>query len=393
MSYVVLARKWRPQNFAELIGQTHCIQTLTNALSKDKVHHAWLFTGTRGVGKTTLARIFTKALNCEKGESAHPCNECNTCQSITRGNFIDFIEVDAASKTGIDNVRELLENVSYSPVSGRYRVYLIDEIHMFSTASFNALLKTLEEPPSHVKFLMATTDPQKLPITILSRCLQLKLSRVESGDIEKHLGRILKAEKIDFEEKSLGFLAHAADGSVRDSLSLLDQAIAMGGGMVNTEVVKQMLGLSEENRLYDAMMALANFDGASLLHEIRAMLKSNTNHQGLMGLWLEYFHQLALYLQLGRGSLNNSRIKDVKRIEQVAKLFGIEEVHLLYHLILQAQAEIKHDPNPTSAFEMLALRMLAFRPEQPHPQKQPPNHLKSPSIKNEKAAEPEKKKT
>jgi DNA polymerase-3 subunit gamma/tau len=375
MSYVVLARKWRPQAFDELIGQQHAVQTLSNALSKDKVHHAWLFTGTRGVGKTTLARIFTKALNCEKGESANPCNQCSTCQSITKGNFIDFIEVDAASRTGVDNVRELLENINYAPVSGRYRVYLIDEIHMFSTASFNALLKTLEEPPAHVKFLMATTDPQKLPITILSRCLQLKLTRVESNDIEAHLQRILSEEKIQFEQDALPFLANAADGSVRDSLSLLDQAIAMGNGEVKTEVVKQMIGLSEESRLYDALMALAKYDGEGLLEETREMLKSNTNYSGLLNIWLEYFHQLALYLQLGKQSLLASRIKDVTRIQEVAKYFSIEEIHLLYHLVFNSQEEIKKASNPAHSFEMLVLRLIAFRPKKEEEKTKIPENL------------------
>ena len=260
MSYQVLARKWRPRKFAEMVGQEHVLRALINALDNDRLHHAYLFTGTRGVGKTTVARIFAKSLNCENGVSAEPCGECSTCMEIDEGRFVDLIEVDAASRTKVEDTRELLDNVQYAPTRGRYKVYLVDEVHMLSAHSFNALLKTLEEPPPHVKFLLATTDPQKLPATVLSRCLQFNLKRMPLPLITGHLETLLKAESIEFEDAALRLLARAADGSMRDALSLLDQSIAFGGGVVNEAEVRTMLGSIEQGHVVELLRALAATD-------------------------------------------------------------------------------------------------------------------------------------
>ncbi|RYF68143.1 MAG: DNA polymerase III subunit gamma/tau, partial [Comamonadaceae bacterium] len=267
MSYLVLARKWRPKRFAELVGQEHVVRALTNALHTGRVHHAFLFTGTRGVGKTTIARIFAKSLNCEQGTSADPCGECETCLAIDAGRYIDLLEIDAASNTGVDNVRELIENAQYMPSRGKYKVYLIDEVHMLSKPAFNALLKTLEEPPGHVKFLFATTDPEKLLVTVLSRCLQFNLKRLDEAQIRGQIVKILGAEGIEADDDAVRQLAHAADGSLRDGLSLLDQAIAYTGGRLDGEAVGAMLGTVDRNRVQALLAALADGDGARLLDE------------------------------------------------------------------------------------------------------------------------------
>jgi DNA polymerase-3 subunit gamma/tau len=271
MSYQVLARKWRPRRFAEVVGQAHVIRVLDNALTRDRLHHAYLFTGTRGVGKTTLARIFAKSLNCEQGVSAEPCGTCSVCREIDDGRFADLLEVDAASRTKVDQTRELLDNVPYAPVRGRYKVYLIDEVHMFSGHSFNALLKTLEEPPPHVKFLLATTDPQKLPVTVLSRCLQFSLRRLLPEEIRDQLGRILQHEGIESEPQALALLARSADGSMRDGLSLLDQAIAYGGGRVAEAEVRAMLGTLSGDRILELTGALARADAPGVLELVARM--------------------------------------------------------------------------------------------------------------------------
>ncbi len=264
MSYQVLARKWRPRKFAELVGQEHVVRALTNALDTGRMHHAYLFTGTRGVGKTTIARIFAKSLNCERGESADPCGECSVCTAVDAGRFVDLLEIDAASNTGVDDVREVIENAQYAPSRGRFKVYLVDEVHMLSKPAFNALLKTLEEPPPHVKFLLATTDPQKLPVTVLSRCLKFNLKRLLPEQISGQMRHILGAENIEYEEAAIGELAHAADGSLRDGLSLLDQAIAYGGGALKADDVRAMLGSVERGQVLGVLQALADGDGTRL---------------------------------------------------------------------------------------------------------------------------------
>src|SRR5215831_2148923 len=268
MSYQVLARKWRPKRFAELVGQEHVVRALSNALDSGRMHHAFLFTGTRGVGKTTIARIFAKSLNCERGVSSNPCGECSACRDIDAGRFVDLLEIDAASNTGVDDVRDLIENAQYAPARGRFKVYLIDEVHMLTRNAFNALLKTLEEPPPHVKFLLATTDPQKLPVTVLSRCLQFNLKRLPSADIAAHLRTILTAEGVTFDAAAVTLVAHAADGSLRDALSLLDQLIAFGGGRVGEAEARAMLGTIDRGHVGRLIDAVSRGDGAALLAEV-----------------------------------------------------------------------------------------------------------------------------
>jgi len=279
MSYQVLARKWRPRNFAEMVGQEHVLRALINALDHDRLHHAFLFTGTRGVGKTTIARILAKSLNCETGMTSRPCGVCSACQEIDAGRFVDLIEVDAASRTGVDDTRELLDNVQYAPSRGRYKVYLIDEVHMLSKNAFNALLKTLEEPPPHVKFLLATTDPQKIPVTVLSRCLQFNLKRLPEGLIAGRITQILDAEKIPYEAPAVQVLAQAADGSLRDGLSLLDQSIAFGGGAVKDAEVRSMLGTIERTHVRGLLEALASRNGALVLKTVAQLDERAPDYQ------------------------------------------------------------------------------------------------------------------
>ncbi len=360
MSYQVLARKWRPQLFSQLVGQEHVVKALSNALDNDRLHHAYLFTGTRGVGKTTLARIFAKSLNCEKGVSAIPCGVCSACREIEEGRFVDLLEVDAASRTKVDQTRELLDNVPYAPVRGRYKVYLIDEVHMFSASSFNALLKTLEEPPPHVKFILATTDPQKVPVTVLSRCLQFNLKRLSREQIEGQLKYILEQEKIGFDEEAVSLLARGADGSMRDGLSLLDQAIAFGAGAVSGSDVRSMLGTIGSDPVYGLVEALANGDGEGLLQRVAEMAELaadfSTSLQDLLGL----LHQLAL-LQTIPG-LKPDEAYDEARLSGFAQALMPEDVQLFYQIGLSGQKELPLAPDPRSGFEMVLLRMLAFKP-------------------------------
>ena len=361
MSYQVLARKWRPRNFAEMVGQEHVVRALSNALDHDRLHHAYLFTGTRGVGKTTLARILSKSLNCETGVSATPCGECSICREIDEGRFVDLLEVDAASKTGVDDTRELLENVPYAPVRGRYKVYLIDEVHMFSGHSFNALLKTLEEPPPHVKFLLATTDPQKVPVTVLSRCLQFNLKRLPLEQIEGQFRHILEAESVDFEPAALGLLARAADGSMRDGLSLLDQAIAFGGGEVKDVDVRSMLGVVASERLPAMLDAVTRADAAAVMAEIGALAEHAPDFAGLLREVVTLLHRVAVLQQVPNAA--PASWGEVERLQALAASLPAEDVQLYYQIALTGQRDLPLAPDTRSAFEMVMLRMLAFHPD------------------------------
>lgn len=360
MAYQVLARKWRPRNFSEMVGQAHVLRALVNALENNRLHHAYLFTGTRGVGKTTIARILSKSLNCEKGVTAHPCGQCTTCQEIDEGRFIDLIEVDAASRTKVEDTRELLENVQYAPTRGRYKVYLIDEVHMLSTHSFNALLKTLEEPPLHIKFLLATTDPQKLPPTVLSRCLQFNLKRLPIEYIAQHLQKILDFEKIDYELPALQLLAQAADGSLRDALSLLDQAIAYGGGHLFSQEVSNMLGTLDHDTVLALVKTLASRDGVSLLQHITQLSEYTPDYFIVLGEILSLLQRVAL-AQVVPNLVDQSSDQDT--ILQLAHHLSPEDVQLFYQIGLLGRRDLPLAPDPKGGFEMILLRMLAFRPE------------------------------
>jgi DNA polymerase III subunit gamma/tau len=360
MSYQVLARKWRPKNYTEMVGQQHVLQALVNALDAQRLHHAYLFTGTRGVGKTTIARIFSKSLNCETGISSTPCGSCGSCLEIDEGRSVDLIEIDAASRTGVDDMRELLENVQYAPTRSRFKVYLIDEVHMLSKHSFNALLKTLEEPPEHVKFLLATTDPQKLPVTVLSRCLQFNLKRMMPSQIQQHLADLLQQEQVETEDQALMLLAHAADGSMRDALSLLDQAIAFGGGAVKTEAVETMLGAISRDYLIRIIQALIAQDATALLQETRTLLERNPDYQRVCSDFIEVFHQMALYLSQAKIQPADGLMQ--QEIMQCADQLSAEEVQLYYQIVLQGRQDLELSPDQSIGFEMLMLRMLAFSP-------------------------------
>lgn len=360
MSYQVLARKWRPQRFNQLVGQDHVVKALTNALDQDRLHHAYLFTGTRGVGKTTLARILAKSLNCETGVTSTPCCQCDSCMEIEQGRFVDLIEVDAASRTKVEQTRELLENVPYAPVRGRYKVYLIDEVHMFSESSFNALLKTLEEPPPHVKFVLATTDPQKVPVTVLSRCLQFNLKRLDREQISAQLEHILQQESMTFESAALTLIARAADSSMRDALSLLDQAIGYGAGQIKTDEVSLMLGLVGADPVLGLLEALADTDGQTLLERIAEMAQASLDFAQALKDLLLALHQLTL-LQTIKGFMPEDQY-DSDRIQELSNRISPEDVQLYYQIALMGQKELYLAPDPRSGFEMILLRMLAFRP-------------------------------
>lgn len=359
MSHTVLARKWRPKNFSELVGQQHVMQALANALDQQRLHHAYLFTGTRGVGKTTIARIFSKALNCEQGMSSTPCGVCSTCRSIDEGRFVDLIEVDAASKTKVEDTRELLDNVQYAPVQGRYKVYLIDEVHMLSKSSFNALLKTLEEPPEHVKFLLATTDPHKLPMTVLSRCLQFNLMRLTPTQIQGHLAMILQQESVPFDEAALTMIAKSADGSARDSLSILDQAIAYGAGEVRYGSVQTMLGLVDQQFTQQILMALAEESADGLKTVIQQLAAMGVDYTALNAQLIESLHQLSL-LQL-LDTVDEQCVLDAGVMQSLRQAFSPERVQLLYQIALLAQQDMALAPDVRIGFEMALLRMLAFQ--------------------------------
>lgn len=355
MSYEVLARKWRPRRFSELVGQEHVSKALINGLDNDRLHHAFLFTGTRGVGKTTIARIFAKALNCEQGVSSEPCGECPICGEVDDGRFVDLIEVDGASKTKVDDTRELLDNVQYAPTRGRYKVYLIDEVHMLSTHSFNALLKTLEEPPPHVKFLLATTDPQKLPVTVLSRCLQFNLKRLEIERIETYLKTLLDSEGVEFDDEAVRLIAAGADGSMRDGLSLLDQAIGNGGGALRIDEVRAMLGAVDRDRLDTLVDSLAAGDGKALLDSIGVLADFAPDFGALLRELASLFHRMAMVQAVADLDEDDS-------IRRWAGQFDPATVQLNYQIAVQARSQLHLAPDPRTGLEMAVLRMLAFLP-------------------------------
>lgn len=358
MSYLVLARKWRPKRFAELVGQEHVVRALTNALDAGRVHHAFLFTGTRGVGKTTIARIFAKSLNCERGQGAEPCGECPVCLDVDAGRFVDLLEIDAASNTGVDDVRELIENAQYLPARGRVKVYLVDEVHMLSRNAFNALLKTLEEPPPHVKFLLATTDPQKLPVTVLSRCLQFNLKRLEDLQIRGQMEKILAAEGLPSEPGAIALLAKGADGSLRDGLSLLDQAIAYTAGRLDEAGVRTMLGSVDQARVGELLAALAAGDGAALMAEVEVLAGFSPDWGAVLEAIAAALHGTQLR-QLVPGA-QPAGLPD--QVEDVARAVSPELVQLWYQMATQGRRDLPWAPTPRSGFEMALLRMLAFRP-------------------------------
>ena len=358
MSYQVLARKWRPKNFSEVVGQSHVLTALENGLKENRLHHAYLFSGTRGVGKTSIARLFAKGLNCINGITADPCGECENCKAIEAGNFIDLIEIDAASRTKVEDTRELLDNVQYKPVVGRYKVYLIDEVHMLSRHSFNALLKTLEEPPEYVKFLLATTDPQKLPITILSRCMQFHLKALDEPQISAHLNRVLTAENIPFDAPALDKLAKAAQGSIRDSLSLTDQAIAMGNGKVSTDVVNTMLGLLDEDQPIEIIYALHQGNGERLMKTIQTVAEKAGDWDELLAETAEKLHQIALMQLLAKSTTDEN-----DHLGFLAKHISPEDVQFFYQVIVSGRKELASAPNRRIGAEMTLLRALAFHPK------------------------------
>ena len=388
MSYQVLARKWRPAKFEQVVGQSHVLHALTNALDQQRLHHAYLFTGTRGVGKTSLARLFAKGLNCEKGITASPCGECSSCIEISQGRFVDLIEVDAASRTKVDDTREILDNVQYRPTRGRFKVYLIDEVHMLSRSSFNALLKTLEEPPEHVKFLLATTDPQKLPITVLSRCLQFNLKILTQEDIAKQLNHVLEQEQLKFEPTALTLLAKAADGSMRDALSLTDQAIAFGAGEVMLEQVRTMLGSIDEQHVMGLLSALCTGDIAKLIPECHKVIGFGAEPEEVIRSLLELLHQITL-TQFAPAAAQLSKFSE--QIKAFSEQLSPEHVQLYYQILLTGRKELPYAPDPKSGLEMALLRAVAFVPQTPIEkwELEEKKTLEIPEIVQEKAELPE----
>ena len=360
MTYQALARTWRPRSFAELVGQAHVVKALSNALDQGRVHHAFLFTGTRGVGKTTVARILAKCLNCERGVSSTPCGECSACQEIDQGRHVDLIEVDAASRARVDETRELMNNVQFAPTRARHKVYLIDEVHMFSDASFNALLKTLEEPPPHVKFLLATTDPQRMPVTVLSRCLQFSLKRLPAQQIADRIEHILAAEQVEFEPAAVRMLARAADGSLRDALSLLDQGISHGGGRVEAEPVRAMLGLLDRQHVRGLIEQLARGDGAALLAQVDALAGDVADYGEALSELLGELKQIAVAQVVPEAIQDED---DGQWLREMASAIDPEDAQLYYQIGLIGRRDLPLAPDPRTGFEMTLLRMLAFAPE------------------------------
>ncbi len=384
MNYQVLARKWRPHNFTEVVGQEHVVKSLMNALQHDRLHHAYLFTGTRGVGKTTIARILAKAINCENLQDFNPCGVCSVCRDVDEGRFLDLIEVDAASRTKVEDTRDLLDNAQYAPSHGRYKVYLIDEVHMLSGHSFNALLKTLEEPPEHVKFLLATTDPHKIPVTVLSRCLQFNLKRLLPAQIFTQMEFILQQEHIEAESGALKLLSRAADGSMRDGLSLLDQAIVYGNGKVGTDDVNTMLGTVAQQPVEDLLTALSNGDAAAILDKINEIANLTPDFSDVLQQILQVLHRIALRQQIPTAIDPDF---DAEMITALASRFSPEDVQLYYQIGLIGQRDLDLAPDPRSGFEMVMLRMLTFRPAgtestpiKPAQVRQPVNKIATPPI-------------
>ncbi len=359
MNYQVLARKWRPSNFTEVVGQDHVVKPLVNALQNNRLHHAYLFTGTRGVGKTTIARILAKAINCENLQNFNPCGKCSICLEFSEGRFLDLIEVDAASRTKVEDTRDLLDNAQYAPHHGRFKIYLIDEVHMLSGHSFNALLKTLEEPPPHVKFLLATTDPQKIPVTVLSRCLQFNLKRVLPEQIFQQISMILTEEHIESEPQALKLIARAADGSIRDALSLLDQAIVFGGGTVSLDSVSGMLGSIGLKPVEDILIALAKGESQRILEIIDDVANIQSDFKAVLEQILHVLYRVALAQQLPK--MVNQEF-DGETVAALAQQISREDVQLYYQIALIGQKDLDLAPNSRMGFEMLMLRMLVFRP-------------------------------
>ncbi|HHX8280460.1 TPA: DNA polymerase III subunit gamma/tau [Vibrio diabolicus] len=360
MSYLALARKWRPNQFDQVVGQKHVLTALENALAQNRLHHAYLFSGTRGVGKTSIGRLFAKGLNCETGITATPCGKCDTCREIDEGRFVDLLEIDAASRTKVEDTRELLDNVQYKPARGRFKVYLIDEVHMLSRHSFNALLKTLEEPPEYVKFLLATTDPQKLPVTILSRCLQFHLKPISVDDIHQQLDYILGQEQVSAEPKALGMISHAADGSMRDALSLTDQAIALGNGAVQTDIVSHMLGTIDTDQAIHLLESISSKQPQQAMDKIQQLAANGVEWDGLLQQVATQLHRIAMY-QVLPASLDRAQ-PDAEKIELLSKALSPQDVQLYYQIALKGREDLTLSPNGRVGLEMIVLRMMAFRP-------------------------------
>ena len=387
MSYQVLARKWRPRNFSSLVGQEHVVRALTHALEQQRLHHAYLFTGTRGVGKTTLARILAKALNCETGITSTPCGVCSACTEIDSGRFVDLIEIDAATNTGIDNMRELQDNAVYAPTRGRFKVFVIDEVHMLSKQAFNSMLKTFEEPPEHIKFILATTDPQKIPVTVLSRCLQFNLKQMSREAIYKHLGHILQQENTASEPAALRLIAQAAQGSMRDALSLLDQAIAYAGGTVSEEAVRAMLGAIDQDYLFKLLDGLAQADIKAMLAVAGEMESRSLSFDSALQDLATLLHQIAL-AQSAPAALGQD-LPERERILALARQFDAEELQLYYQIALHGRRDLPLAPDEYAGFSMSLMRMLAFRPEEAGTAMLPPvakKKLEAPAARNATAA-------
>lgn len=360
MSYQVLARKWRPKAFDALVGQEHVVRALTNALEQQRLHHAYLFTGTRGVGKTTIARILAKSMNCESGITATPCGQCSACVEIDKGRFVDLLEVDAASNTQVDSMRDLLDSAQYAPTAGRFKIYIIDEVHMLSRSAFNAMLKTLEEPPAHVKFILATTDPQKMPVTILSRCLQFNLRQMSGSSITEHLQSILQQENIPCEPIALQLIARSAAGSMRDALSLLDQAIAYGGNAVNEKDVRGMLGAIDQSYLYELLRCLINQDGAALLAQARLMEQRSLSFDAALNDLANLLQQIAVAQNVPQSIANDHPERE--QLVDLAQKFAPDEIQLYYQIVVLGRRDLGLAPDEYAGFTMCLLRMLAFSP-------------------------------